>query len=326
MKYTDNEMCTILLSSYIGLKKDSQVKPLSLGEWYKFVDNLISNKLEPSIAYSDNLSALKEIGYDNSFVERIKMLVDRGASAAFELGEYEKRGIHVITFIDSSYPVMLKRQLKNKRPPVLCYVGELSLANKMGIGIVGSRNISGDGVEFTEALAKKAVAEKLVIYSGGARGVDLTSQAVALNAGGAVVAYIADALVDRIKKKDIAKCISEGRLLLLSDTKPDIGFSAGRAMNRNKFIYASAMGTFIVESDYNKGGTWNGATEAMKNNWGKVFVWNKASEGNRKLIEAGGTAYELGEEKLMDIINRREEQAKNTEYSQISLFDVMNNE
>ena len=70
-----------------------------------------------------------------------------------------------------------------------------------------------------------------------------------------MVAYIADSLTDKIKKKDIAKYVAEGKLLLISDLKPNVGFSAGRAMNRNKFIYASAIGTFVVESDYNKGRT-----------------------------------------------------------------------
>lgn len=90
MKYTDNEMCTILLSSYIGIKNDAEIRPLSLGEWYKFVDVLIENKLEPSIAYSDEISVLKEFGYDSVFIERIKALAGRGASVAFELEEYEK--------------------------------------------------------------------------------------------------------------------------------------------------------------------------------------------------------------------------------------------
>ena len=93
MRYSDNAMCTILLSSYIGIKEGSDVKPLSLGEWHKFIDVLVQNKLEPSIVYSTEIVKLKEIGYDEAFLERIKALVGRGASVAFELEEYEKRGL-----------------------------------------------------------------------------------------------------------------------------------------------------------------------------------------------------------------------------------------
>lgn len=323
MKYTDNEMCTILLSSYIGIKEDSDMKPLTLGEWHKFVDVLVANKLEPSIAFSDDIEILKNFGYDDTFLERVKALVGRGASVAFELDEYAKRGISVTTFISKDYPVLLRRELKNKKPPVLFYAGDISLANKMGIGVVGSRQITDEGMQFTKGLVEKAVNEKLVIYSGGAKGVDVTSQTVALNCGGAVVAYIADALIQKIKKNDIAKSIAEGKLLLISDLKPDVGFSAGRAMNRNKFIYASAMGTFVVESDYNKGGTWNGATEAIKNKWGKVFVWNNTSHGNKKLIEAGGCAYEITGENLVDVVSKKQDDSSDGEYMQMSLMDML---
>lgn len=323
MRYSDNAMCTILLSSYIGIKEGSDVKPLSLGEWHKFIDVLVQNKLEPSIVYSTEIVKLKEIGYDEAFLERIKALVERGASVAFELEEYEKRGIHVITFIDKEYPVLLRRELKNKKPPVLFYSGDISLANKVGIGVVGSRNISDDGMQFTINLVEKAVNEKLVIYSGGAKGVDVTAQTVALNSGGAVVAYIADSLTDKIKKKDIAKHVAEGKLLLISDLKPDVGFSAGRAMNRNKYIYASAMGTFIVESDYNKGGTWNGATEAIKNKWGNVFVWNNSSNGNQKLIDFGANAYSVTDENLMAVISKQQEEDEKEKYTQINLMDLL---
>jgi predicted Rossmann fold nucleotide-binding protein DprA/Smf involved in DNA uptake len=112
-------------------------------------------------------------------------------------------------------------------------------------------------------------------------------------------------------------------MLLISDMKPDAGFSAGRAMNRNKFIYASAMGTFVVESDYNKGGTWTGATEAIKNQWGKVYVCDNKSEGNTGLIEKGGIAYEPDGGKLLELINKQPKERKEDEYRQMSLSDII---
>lgn len=325
MKYSDNEMCTILLSSYIGMKEDSDVRPLTLGEWHQFIEVLIANNLEPRIVFSDEIMLLKDLCYDALFIERVKRLVERGASVAFELDEYAKRGIDVTTFMSKDYPVLLRRELKNKKPPVLFYSGDISLANKMGIGVVGSRKITDEGMKFTKRLVEKAVNEKLITYSGGAQGVDITSQTVALNYGGAVVAYIADALIEKIKKKDIVKNVSEGKLLLLSDLKPDVSFSAGRAMNRNKYIYASAMGTFVVESDYNKGGTWAGATEAIKNNWGKVLVWDNPNDGNQKLIEAGATAYEITDETLIEVLSKQPENSEQGEYTQMTLMDMIKN-
>jgi predicted Rossmann fold nucleotide-binding protein DprA/Smf involved in DNA uptake len=159
-----------------------------------------------------------------------------------------------------------------------------------------------------------------MIYSGGAKGVDSTSETVALNEGGATVSYIADSLVSKIKKTTVATSIANGSMLLLSDQKPDAGFSVWRAMNRNKFIYASAYGTFVVESDYNKGGTWAGATEAMKNKWGKVFVYENNFEGNKKLIERGGIPYYISEKTLYNIITEdsNEDDGEQLKYEQMN--------
>lgn len=174
-------------------------------------------------------------------------------------------------------------------------------------------------MEFTRRLAEKAASEKLMLYSGGARGVDSISESTALNAGGGVVSYLADSLLSRIKKKEVLNNILQERLLLFSDVKPDTGFSAARAMNRIKYIYASSYAAFVVSADYNKGGTWSGATEAMRNRWTKTMVWNhKEYDGNQKLIEAGGRAYELSEEKLYDVITRKDGQ----EYVQMDLFHM----
>ena len=114
-------------------------------------------------------------------------------------------------------------------------------------------------------------------------------------------------------------------MLLLSDQKPDSGFSAARAMNRNKYIYASGYGTFVVESDYNKGGTWSGAAEAIKNKWGRVFVNDISLEGNRKLIELGGIPYKITEQKLYDIMTMaHQDKADDENYEQMDLFKLLN--
>lgn len=156
------------------------------------------------------------------------MLVSRGANLAFELEELDKRGIQVITQFDADYPILLRRRLKKKMPPVLYYAGNISLAKKIGIAVVGSRNVDSDGMEFTRKLVEKASKEKLIIYSGGAKGVDTISESTAIQSGSAVVSFIADSLSSRIKKKQIIADIVSGNLLLVSDVKPDAGFSSAR--------------------------------------------------------------------------------------------------
>ncbi len=316
MFYSENAMSAILLCSYLGINKDDLLKPFSLGEWNSFLDKLIEIKEEPSVIFKTGYNWIEKMNYSKEQKERINQLILRGASIAFELESLEKKGIQVVTLFDANYPVLLKRKLKRKTPPILFYAGNLELAKKIGIAVVGSRNVDDEGIEFTKKLVEKASKEKLIVYSGGARGVDTVSESIALNSGGAVVSFIADSLLSKIKKQDVINNIISGKLLLFSDVKPDMGFSAARAMNRNKYIYASAYGAFVVASDDNKGGTWTGAIESINNNFTKTLIWNnKKYEGNVKLIEKGGVPYEITEESIYSVITKKQQT-----FEQLNLF------
>ncbi len=316
MGFSENAMCAILLCSYLGMESEDLLKPLSLGEWNTLLEKLSERKEAPGVILHDAVNWTKKAGYPKEFAERIDVLVSRGANLAFELEELDKRGIQVITQFDADYPILLRRRLKKKMPPVLYYAGNISLAKKIGIAVVGSRNVDSDGMEFTRKLVEKASKEKLIIYSGGAKGVDTISESTAIQSGSAVVSFIADSLSSRIKKKQIIADIVSGNLLLVSDVKPDAGFSSARAMNRNKYVYASSYGAFVVSSDYNKGGTLNGAIEAMRNGWTKTLIWNNPNyNGNQKLIEKGGIPFGITDESIYSIITKKEET-----YEQMNLF------
>lgn len=74
----------------------------------------------------------------------------------------------------------------------------------------------------------------------------------------------------------------------MSMAKPDAGFNAGIAMQRNKYIYAQSEATIVVKSDYNKGGTWGGATEALKKEYCPVLCHDhRQYPGNMGLIKLG---------------------------------------
>lgn len=309
-------MTAILLCSYLGISDEESLKPLTMKEWNEFLDNVTQHGEQPSVVIHSDTNFFKETGYNQEFTERMKKLLFRGGAVAFALDELTKKGIDIVTLFDPDYPKLLKRKLKRKSPPVLFYSGDISLAQKIGIGIVGSRNIDEDGIRFTQKLVEKAASERLIIYSGGAKGIDTTSEKAAVESGSAAVSFIADSLLSKIRKKDILDSIINKKQLLFSDVKPDVGFSAARAMNRNKYIYASSYGTFVVASDYNKGGTWTGATEALKKEWTKVFVWNhKEYNGNQKLIEKGGIPFVLSENSIFERITKKEET-----FQQMDLF------
>ena len=201
MKYSDNAMCALLLCSYLGIRKDDALKPLSIGEWASFLDRVIEKNLEPKVVFDREFNWGEELSYSEDQVKRIRDLIDRGASMSFELDDYDRKGIHVVTLFDSDYPPLLKRTLNKKTSPVLYYAGDITLAQKIGIGVVGSRDIDAVGMDFAQKLVEKATRERLVIYSGGARGVDTMAETIAIANGGVAVAFLADSLTSRIKKR-----------------------------------------------------------------------------------------------------------------------------
>ena len=322
MSISEQSMIAILLCSHLGLGQNKDLKPFTLTEWNDVSDVLKKNNEAASLLFQKENTVLEQGVFTKQKIDRIHSLLDRSGAAALEIEFWLQRGIQIITIFDDNYPKLLKKRLQKKAPPVLFYAGDINLSNKIGISIVGSRNIDEAGMEFTKKLVSKAAKENLVIYSGGARGVDSISEKAALEEGSAVISFIADSLASKIKKRDVIDAILGKRLLLLSDVKPDVGFSAARAMNRNKYVYAASYGTFVVAADYKSGGTWSGAIENIKYNWTKEFVWEQERySGNKALISIGANAFNLSDEKIYDLIMKKEES-----YKQLDFTAVFNSE
>ncbi|HOV27704.1 MAG TPA: DNA-processing protein DprA [Sedimentibacter sp.] len=316
---TDNAYVTILLCSYLGVN-NGYYKPYTALQWSELGNKIINSKIgEPAkLLNMDKESIINSIKIREEEADRIVNLLSRGANIAFLLEDLSRKGISIVTRSDIEYPKKLKSTLKKYSPPILFYCGDLSLANKIGIGIVGSRNIDDEGIKFTQLLAKKAVEEKLVVFSGGAKGVDEISETTALNNQGYVVSILADSLSKKIMSKAIRDNILSGKQLLLTANNPDAPFSVANAMNRNKYIYALSNGTFVVASDYNKGGTWAGAVENIKKGWVNTFVWNNNKYiGNTELIKKGGVGIEdLNNISIKELISNKVKRM-----DQLNIFD-----
>lgn len=290
LEYTNNEMATILFCSYLGIEKDD-AKPFSTKEWNELQERItVAGFHGPEVFLEKSIAEIEQaMQLTGNEKQRIENLLSRGAIVGLLLEKYSKRGIYVVTRADKRFPKLLRNRLKLKTPPLLFYCGELDLANKMGIAVVGSRNIEEQGLQFVQELVGKAVREKLAIFSGGAKGVDSVAQQAAIANGGIAVSYIADAMTKKIQNRDILKAIESKQLLLLSDTNPEVGFTVAKAMNRNKYIYASSCGAVAVAADLKKGGTWTGAIENINHKWVSLGVWDtNMYTGNKELIVRGG--------------------------------------
>ena len=97
-----------------------------------------------------------------------------------ELFKVVKTQSDFIVIGDLNYP---KKLLSLKKPPfILFYKGDINLLNKVCVGIVGSRKTTTYGLRYT-SLISKTLANKYVIVSGMAKGVDRQAHISAINAG-----------------------------------------------------------------------------------------------------------------------------------------------
>lgn len=210
-------------------------------------------------------------------------------------GELERLGssrIWALTRDDEGYPRLYIERLGKTAPWVLFGAGERALLSRRSMAVVGSRNVDDRGSEFSRFLGAAAAKCGLVLCSGAARGVDQLSMRAALEQGGKVSGVLADSLEKAVRPSDTQQLLEDGRLVLMTPFSPNAPFSVGTAMGRNKLIYALADYGVVVMSDAETGGTWAGATEALRENWLPVFVgkYSNQPDGNRRLISQGGIA------------------------------------
>ena len=286
-KMNDNSKVITILCSHLCVGEG--VEPFTPKEWENAAKRLSEAGKEPKDLFEMRDSEIEEaFCTDIGGVKRIRRLLDRSASLAFEIEEYENVGINIITRADREYPKNLKRKLGSKCPPLFYVAGDMSICESASIGFVGSRNIDESEMHLTKTLAAEAVRKGYTVVSGGAKGVDQVALMEARIQGGKTIIYAADSMSRKLRDKELVKSIKEGNSVLLSVATPEAGFNTGIAMMRNKYIYAQSEATVVIKSDFEKGGTWAGASEALKYSLCKVCCNdNKKFKGNQALIQKG---------------------------------------
>lgn len=308
---SQDSLVIILICSDLGLNKEmkEKYKPYTLAQWNKLADKIVNSSLKKPSALLDIEEEVvkKELHLSEEEMNRIQFLLKRGGNIAIEIEQLESKGISITTRAEENYPVRLKKILKKYSPPILFYSGNIQLANKMAIAIVGSRDVDEEGILFTKKVAKKCVHEGYTIVSGGAKGVDSIAETTAIEEGGSAVAIVSDSLNKKIKEKSTRNAILEGKLLAMSTVHPNASFTVYAAMDRNKYIYALSQYTVVVSSSEKKGGTWTGAVENMKKNWVPLFVRDGENVpiGNKKLLEFGGSPIDLKVVESKDIVMKK---------------------
>lgn len=294
---SDDGQAILLLCSTLALPsgaKETGLAPLKLSEWNQLERRLHESPLKSPAALAghtaDELTRALALPADEA--ERVVRLLEFAGQLSHELQNLAERGLWAVTRVDGLYPSRLRDSLQHQAPAVLFGTGQLRLLQQTGVAVVGSRSIDEAGAVFARAAGEKAVAAKLPVVSGGARGTDRLAMQAALEAGGLAFGALADSLERTARQPDVREFVSDGRLVLLTPYAPDAGFSVGAAMGRNKLIYGLAEFAIVVSSDHQTGGTWAGAAEALKANWCPVLVrdGDTVPKGNKELLKLGALA------------------------------------
>lgn len=333
MNISNDSYAMLLLCSDLALRNmDSDIKAYTVSQWSKLAERLVQNKLTPKALFDVSTEDIKRKLYlsDEESV-RIEKLLSRAGHLGVELSALNEKGIFMLTRNDPDYPAMLKHKLKKLAPPILYYAGNLSLLSNKGVAIVGSRDIDEAALRFTEKLSRRCTNDGLNIISGGARGVDSIAENVANQSDGTTVIFVADSLEKKIRQKETREAIMKKQSIILSSFRPDMPFKTYAAMERNKYVYALSHLVVVISSDYNKGGTWAGATENLKRGWVSMFVRSEDEipKGNIDLLK-NENVYPINQDVLnnenIDIYDWFTSQVKSpqdiSKPQQISLFDV----
>lgn len=246
------------------------VRPLNRREYLLLDESL---RLYPDIGLDwDTLSAL---GYDRRFCIRVMELLDRRKALIDYINREPMIQLTWPGHVD--YPLRLER-LGEAQPLVLFCKGDISILREASVALVGARDIAPENGQFARKIGRMVAEAGLHLVSGHARGADLLAQEACLEAGGKVIAFVPDRLIDYPDRENV---------LYVSEEGYDYFFTSQRALRRNTLIHALGSVCFVAQCAKTTGGTWSGTTENLRMGYSRVYAWDDGSVGVKALHRQG---------------------------------------
>lgn len=186
------------------------------------------------------LEALPALGkrggreYRAAPTERIEREIDAARSVGARYLFHDQPG----------YPSLLAEI--ESAPPILIYRGDLTLAERPCVAMVGARNASAAAVKLARDFAAALAEEGFVVVSGLARGIDGAAHRGALPATIGVIASGID-IAYPPQHADLQEEIAT-RGLLLAEQPPGTEPRGSHFPSRNRVIAGLAAGTLVVEA------------------------------------------------------------------------------
>jgi hypothetical protein len=175
----------------------------------------------------------------------------------------------VVTYLDPSYPRGWVESLGTGAPPCAWVHGALPVAP--GVGVVGSRVLDHVDRSFAAGAGRLLMRTGRTLVTGGAVGADSVALSSALACGGASRCVV-------LLPYGLDQLAPEPGVCYVSVCEPSAPFSTGQAMERNALIYAYGRRTVVVRARYRAGGTWHGASDALRRRLGAVYVRERSGD------------------------------------------------
>lgn len=241
MKNVDDDLKYLL-----ALNQSGVLGPVALHRLKKYFRTFVAAWQASASDYQDAKLAPKQI----AALTQTKKQTDPDDLVS----QLKRQGIAVLVQSDANYPQLL-RGLDDA--PYLLYIrGEITPADNIALGIVGTRRPSDYGRQVTENFARHLAQNSVTIVSGLALGVDGLAHRAALACGGRTIAVLAGGL-DRIYPAihaALGREILERQLgALVSEYPPGTPCYQSNFPVRNRIIAGLARSVLITEAALGSG-------------------------------------------------------------------------
>lgn len=254
-----------------------------------FARRLLKSLGSPESVFNSSFENLLEIeGINHTLAKSIKEFSDWN-SVRKEAEFIHKKGIKIVKYTDSHYPVNLK-SIYNY-PLFLYYVGDIKSEDDKALAVVGSRDCDDYGIKITERVVSKLSEKGITVVSGLARGIDTAAHQSALRSNGRTVAVLGNGIdiCYPSENKELFKKISESGYVISEypiGAKPE----SKNFPKRNRLISGLSLGVLVIQANKNSGALITADYSNEQNR--EVFtipgnIDNKRNYGSNQLIKKG---------------------------------------
>lgn len=276
----------LLLTSHLGNPERKVLTMAQLRNLAGRIQGMEPPEEERPLTVTD----LEALGYGPEMAGRILALLEEEELLERYLLRGRRTDCIPVTRVSEHYPIIVRQRLGLDSPGCLWVKGDPALLEAPGIALVGSRELRPENGAFAREVGRQAAVQGLVLVSGNARGADRAAQDACLEAGGRVVSIVAD---------ELERCPLHSRITYVSEDGFDLGFSAQRALSRNRVIHALGRMVFVAQARLGRGGTWDGVTRNLRLNLSSVACFRDGSDAMQELEQMG--AFLVGAEDLRDL-------------------------